>query len=156
MLTTWDWGQDDNDPTQDGNSVTYRQLNPGTPNSPLSVSVTGNDITVNLATDGTGASSSTTDQVIAAINADPAASALVWADRYRGNTNTATAIPQPTAAPVHLSDFLWAPQAVIDASQRGSRLPTAPHSVPAIRPADLQGVRRFQDRFLRVRAGART
>ena len=63
VLTTWEWGQDDNDPTQDGNSVTYQQLNPGAPNSPLSVSVTGHAITVSLATDATGALSSTTDQV---------------------------------------------------------------------------------------------
>ena len=103
--------------------VTYQQLNPGAPNSPLSVSVTGHAITVNLATDATGALSSTTDQVIAAINANPAASALVWADKYRGNANTATAIPQPTAAPVPLSDFLWAPQANDASVVPGYRVP---------------------------------
>src|SRR6185503_18520999 len=44
-----------------------------------------------------------------------------------GNTNAATAIPQPTAAPVHLSDFLWAPQ-VGDASQpAGFPVPRVPY-----------------------------
>src|SRR5690242_15002602 len=89
VLNTWDFGQDDSDPTQDGNTVTYQQLNPGAANQPLSVSVSGHDITVNLATDGTGALSSTTDQVIAAINADPSASALLWAPQVGDATQPA-------------------------------------------------------------------
>ena len=117
------------------------------------MSVTGHAITVNLATDATGALSSTTDQVIAAINANPDASALVWADTYRGNANTATAIPQPTAAPVPLSDFLWAPQANDASVDPGYRV--AAQAVPAVRPADLQGLRRLEDRLLRLRPGAR-
>ena len=71
--------------------------------------------------------SSTTDQVIAAINADPAASALVWAARYRGNANAATGIPQPTAAPVHLSDFLWAPQVGDPLQPTGFQIPRVPY-----------------------------
>lgn len=126
VLNTWDWGQDDTDPSQDGNSVTYQQLNPGAANAPLSVSVSGHDITVNLATDATGALSSTTDQVIAAINADPAAAALVWAARYRGNANAATAIPQPTGV-IHLSDFLWAPQVGDPNYPPGLQVPRAPY-----------------------------
>src|SRR5262249_11434340 len=41
VLNTWKYGQDDNDPTQNGNQVTMQFLNPGANSSPLSVSVTG-------------------------------------------------------------------------------------------------------------------
>ena len=46
------------------------------------------DIVVNLATDGTGAITSTAAQVVAAINADPAASALVGAMTYLNSAGT--------------------------------------------------------------------
>ena len=55
------------------------------------------DIVVNLATDGTGALTSTAAQVIAAINADPAASALVTAYTYASNAGAGIvpATPSP-------------------------------------------------------------
>src|SRR4029079_14421620 len=43
------------------------------------------DIVVNLATDANGALSSTSKQVVDALNADPAASALVTASTYQAN-----------------------------------------------------------------------
>ncbi|HEX6026315.1 MAG TPA: M14 family zinc carboxypeptidase [Solirubrobacter sp.] len=94
---------------QGGNDITARFVNPSAPNSPLSVSVTDGtwidydqndadqsdrinkitvptkDITVSLATNDSGALISTAAEVVAAINADPAASALVQAFTYAGN-----------------------------------------------------------------------
>jgi hypothetical protein len=92
-----------------GNDVTVAAVNPGAPDSPLSVSVTGNDITLNLATSSTGALTSTAAQVVAAINAHPAASELVFAYTYRGNAgNGVVAAASRTA----LSDLLTAPDTV--------------------------------------------
>ncbi len=87
-------------------------VNPAVPDSPLSVSVTpgnplgGSDITVSLATDSTGALASTAAQVVAALNADPAASALVDAQTYAQNAGAGTVQPRALTA---LNDFLNAP-----------------------------------------------
>ncbi len=62
-----------------GNTISVSYADPGAASQPLAVSVSGNDITVSLATDGTGAITSTAAQVAAAVNGDPAASALVSA-----------------------------------------------------------------------------
>jgi hypothetical protein len=94
---------------QGGNNITAEFKNPGVPNSPLSVTVTDGtwtdydqndadasdginltsvatkDIVVNLATNDTGALTSTAADVIAAITASPDASALVNAYTYAGN-----------------------------------------------------------------------
>ena len=88
-----------------GNQLTATLLNPGAQNSPLSITMSGNDIVVNLATDGTGALSSTAAQVVAAINASPGASQLLLARTYAGNAGDG--IVQPRAL-VNLSDFLSA------------------------------------------------
>src|SRR3954467_2378454 len=88
-----------------GNLITAEFKNPGVADSPLTVAVTGNDIVVNLATTGT-ALSSTAAQVVAAINADPAASALVNAYTYANNAGAGIV---PVRAKVSLSDFLAAP-----------------------------------------------
>src|SRR3954465_11342790 len=53
-----------------GNSLTAQFLAPPTPNAPLSVSLTGNAIRVNLATNDAGAVTSTAAQVVDALNAD--------------------------------------------------------------------------------------
>ena len=97
VLTSRDWGH------EGGNDITAEFRNPGAPNSPLSVLVTGKDILVNLGTDATGAVSSTAAQVVAAINSSAAASELVVALTYRGNAGAG--IVQPRAK-VNLSDFL--------------------------------------------------
>ena len=86
-----------------GNDLTAEFVNPGVANSPLSVTVTGNDIVVSLATDVNTALSSTAAQVVAAINANSAANALTVAQTFRGNAGTG--IVQPRAK-VNLSDFL--------------------------------------------------
>ena len=97
-----------------GNNLTAEFKAPaaGTLNSPLSITVTDGtwrtydpndadssdgiseitiptkDIVVNLATDATGALTTTAAQLVAALNADPAASALVTASTYAGNAGT--------------------------------------------------------------------
>lgn len=63
-----------------GNSIRYAHVVPAGSNAPLSVTVAGNDITVNLATGATaGTATSTASEVIAAVNASLEASALVTA-----------------------------------------------------------------------------
>jgi hypothetical protein len=103
-----------------GNDITIAAVNPGAADSPLSIAVTGNDITVNLATDSSGALSSTAAQVVMAINSHPAASNMVFAYTYRGNAGNG--VVQATSRR-NLSDFLSAPDSV-------SR---DPHPVYAIR-----------------------
>ena len=113
-------------------TVTYQQLNPGAPSSPLSVSVRDTPSRSNLATDGTGGLSSTTDQVIAAINAIRRLGARLGREVPR-EREQATAIPQPTAAPVPLSDFLWAPQANDASVDPGYRVPRKPYQQYVLR-----------------------
>ena len=93
LLIAKAWGQ------EGGNSVQAELL----PGSALSIAVTGSKITVNL---GPG---STAAQVVDAINADPAASALVTAHRYANNAGGGAVLPQAT---VTLDDFLNAPASV--------------------------------------------
>jgi phage tail sheath protein FI len=62
------------------NAITIEAVNPGTNNAALAVAVTGSAITISLATGGTGLATSTASQVLAAINAFPAASALIIAE----------------------------------------------------------------------------
>jgi len=57
-------------------------------NTALSVSVSGKDITVNVATDGGGAATSTATQVRTAVNASTSAAALVGASNAPGNDGT--------------------------------------------------------------------
>ena len=103
VLTTKDWGH------EGGNQVEAEFRNPGAANQPLTVQVTGKLIDVALGTDGTGALSSTAKQVVDAINASPAAAALVKATTFRGNRGSG--IVQPRAR-TNLSDFLNAPASV--------------------------------------------
>lgn len=70
----------------DGNSITITYVNPGTPSASLSVSVSGDAITVHLATNGSSAITSTASLVLAAIQASTAASALVNVALASGNT----------------------------------------------------------------------
>ncbi|MFC9918651.1 M14 family metallopeptidase [Agromyces binzhouensis] len=102
-----------------GNDLSIATVDPGAPNSPLSVTVAGDDITVSLATSAAGDVTSTAAQVVAAINASPAASALVVAYTYRGNSGSGVVAP----AAADLTDDLSAPETV-------SR---DPHPVYAIR-----------------------
>ena len=92
-----------------GNNITAQLVNPGANNAPLSVTVTGNAIVVSLATNATGAITSTAAQVIAAINANTAASALVLAHTYRTSTGSGVVVPSNVSP---LNDLLRAPATV--------------------------------------------
>jgi Zinc carboxypeptidase/Chitobiase/beta-hexosaminidase C-terminal domain len=106
VLTSRAWGH------EGGNLITAEFLNPGVPNAPLTVGMIGNDLSVSLATDATGALASTAAQVIAAINAHAGANAKLVALTYRGNAGAGIVQARPK---VNLSDFLNAPAHV----QRG-------------------------------------
>jgi hypothetical protein len=99
VLTSRAWGH------EGGNDISAEFKHPGVANAPLTVTVTGKDISVSLATDATNQLSSTATQVAAAINASQAAP-LVVAITYRGNAGAG--ITQPRAK-VNLSDFLTTP-----------------------------------------------
>jgi Zinc carboxypeptidase/Chitobiase/beta-hexosaminidase C-terminal domain len=103
VLTSRAWGH------EGGNNITAEFRNPGVPDAPLTVSTTGSDILVDLATNTAGEPSSTGAQVVDAINAHPGASALVVADQFTRVSNESivpgTGIVQPRAK-VALSDFL--------------------------------------------------
>jgi hypothetical protein len=89
-----------------GDDVTVQHVNPGVADSPLTVSVSGDAITVSLATNASGALTSTAAQVVAAVNASPAASALVRTNTYRGNAGAGVA---QVSGIVQLDDYLNAP-----------------------------------------------
>lgn len=71
----------------EGNDITVTYVVAGA-STPLSVSVSGNAITVNVATDAGGLATSTAAQVRDAVNASAPASALVTAANAAGNDGT--------------------------------------------------------------------
>jgi len=89
-----------------GNNLSAQLVNPGAPDAPLTVSLTGNSIRVSLATDPTGAITSTAAQVVAALNANPDVANVVTASLYRTSTGNLPVVAGP-ASP--LSDLLRAP-----------------------------------------------
>ncbi len=92
-----------------GENITVQFVNPGAADAPLSVSATPgtpNAIVVSLATNAESALTSTAAQVVAAINASPAASALVHAYTYRNNAGGGVVA---AAGPTQLDDYLNAP-----------------------------------------------
>jgi hypothetical protein len=99
VITSHAWGH------EGGNGIVVETLNPGAPNQPLSISVSGNAVSISLATNASGNITSTAAQVIAAIGADPAASALIRADPYRLSSASGVVSPQS----IMLSDYLNAP-----------------------------------------------
>lgn len=69
-----------------GNNVQIRAVNPGTNNASLSVSVSGNLVTVSLATDGSAVATSTASAVLAAVNASGTAAAKLVASLGTGSS----------------------------------------------------------------------
>ncbi|RCG28642.1 zinc carboxypeptidase [Sphaerisporangium album] len=92
-----------------GNDISVALVKPGTPNAALGVSVTGKDVVVSLATDASGAVSSTARQVADALNAHASASALLTAATYRGNAGAGLVAAAPAT---RLTDNLKAPQSI--------------------------------------------
>ena len=74
--------------TSAASGITVTIVDPATASAALAVSVSGTDISVSLATDGTSDEISTAAQVLAAVNAHPAASALVVASHTTGSDGT--------------------------------------------------------------------
>jgi hypothetical protein len=109
VLTSRDWGH------LGGNDIKAQFVNPGTANSALSVSVAGKEIMVSLATNASSVATSTAADVVAAINASPAASALVKALTYQNSTGTGVV---PATQKLSLSDFL-----AVSTSIPGSGIP---------------------------------
>jgi hypothetical protein len=89
-----------------GNDITASITAPAAANQALKVTVSGNTITIDPATDANMVITSTAQQVVNAVNANQAASDLVFADHY--NNNAGAGLVSPTAA-TKLSDFLKAP-----------------------------------------------
>jgi hypothetical protein len=102
VITSQAWGY------QGGNGIVVEAVDPQASSQPLGVSVSGNTVTIHLATDAGGSLTSTAAQVIDAINADPAASAIIRADPYRLSSATGLVSPQS----ITLDDYLNAPPGV--------------------------------------------
>jgi uncharacterized protein YbjQ (UPF0145 family) len=100
VVTSQAWGH------EGGNDIAVAIVDPGAADSALDISVIGSDITVSLATDAAGAPTSTAADVVTALNADAASSALINAHLYRGSSGGGIVQPQ---ASTPLSDFLSAP-----------------------------------------------
>lgn len=100
VVTSTAWGH------EGGNDLTVEFVDPATENAPLEVSVDGDTITVQLATNSSGDTISTARQVVDALNAE--AGELVSANTYRGNSGGGTALTWEA----NLTDNLSAPDYV--------------------------------------------
>lgn len=99
--------------SEGGNDLAIELVTPGAADRPLQVTVNGKQITVSLATDGSGTPTSTAAQVAAAINATPGIA--VKAATYRTDAGLGVMAPVPLT---QLSDFLKAPAGVSRAPWR--------------------------------------
>ncbi|MCK2220221.1 zinc carboxypeptidase [Actinomadura sp. ATCC 31491] len=93
--------------SEGGNDLAIELTDPGAPGRALQVTVNGKIITVSLATDASGAVTSTAAQVVAALNATPGIP--VRAAPYRTDPGAGVVAPVPLT---QLSDFLRAPAGV--------------------------------------------
>jgi hypothetical protein len=132
VITSRAWGH------EGGNDVTVELRDPAAANSPLSVAVLGTNILVSLGTDAEGDLASTAVQVIEAINANAAASALVKAATYRGNAGTGVVQPRTK---VNLSDFLQpvTPMGRTDISLSNDHVKRGPFQQNVLRIRRTQG-----------------
>ena len=122
VLTSRAWGH------EGGNDINAAFVNPGVADAALTVTVTGNEITVSLGTNSAGTPTSTAAQVVAAINANVAASTLVNATTYRGNAGNGVV---PVRARVNLSDFLTV--TAPDGSVTNGHVPRGPFEYSVMR-----------------------
>ncbi|GIF17012.1 M14 family zinc carboxypeptidase [Actinoplanes teichomyceticus] len=101
---------------QNMNGVQARAVDPGAPHRPLTARYADRVLTVELATDGAGAPTSTTDEVAALITAR-------FPQRFRAFVEDGSAgLPMPVVAPVRLDDGL-----------AGTEVPKRPWTVQALR-----------------------
>lgn len=97
-----------------GNAITVEYVDPGAANSPLAVSVSGSAISVQLATDGGSVITSTASQVMAAVNANAAAAALVAVTLATGSDGTGIVAPLAPTALVGGQSSAYGPSSVFD------------------------------------------
>ncbi len=83
-----------------GNGISVRLRDPAANSQSLSVTVNGNDVVVNLATDGGGAITSTVTLIIAAIAASAAAASLIVASNGTGSNGSGVVV---AAGPTNLA-----------------------------------------------------
>ncbi|VEF46894.1 poly(3-hydroxybutyrate) depolymerase [Bacillus freudenreichii] len=101
VVTSKAWGH------EGGNDISVEFKNPGKNSSPLDVTVNGNNIVVELATNASGSTTSTAAQVVSALNSK--AGNLVSATTYRGNAGAGVVTPvnakltDNLSAPGHIS-----------------------------------------------------
>ena len=105
VLTSRAWGH------EGGNDIAAEFRNPGVANSPLTVSMTGNELVVLLGTNASGQLSSTAAQVVDAINANAEARQKLVASQFTRLSNANPPLVAgsgivPPRARVLLSDFL--------------------------------------------------
>jgi hypothetical protein len=122
VLTSRAWGH------EGGNVVTAEFRRPSAANSPLMVSMVGDDLVVLLGTDSAGQLSSTASQVIDAINANQAASQKLVASQFTRVSQPNQQNPDPIIpgsgivqqrSKVNLSDFLTRADGLNNHVQRG-------------------------------------
>lgn len=126
-------------PGEAGNLVAVVLQDPGGNNQPLSVSVSGSVVTVSLATDGAGAITSTAADVIAAVNVDGVASALVnGANEGASDGSGVVAV----VAETHLANGAGTPTGLDDQVSNAS--------IPSDGNVQIAGVDTSKDRLLVV------
>ncbi|WP_199564937.1 M14 family zinc carboxypeptidase [Spongiactinospora rosea] len=108
VLTSYAYG------SEGGNDLSAEVVTPGAPNRPLTVHANGKQLTISLATDGSGTPTSTVAQVVAAVNA--ANGPRVRASLYRTDPGAGILEPVPLT---QLTDYLKAPA---DVSRKPARV----------------------------------
>ena len=103
VLRTKAWGH------EGGNDYSAQLVNPNANNAPLTVSLTDKKLTVSLATNATGAITSTAAQVIAAVNGDRTVGTVIEASKYRTSAADGVVVPSDVSP---LSDLLKAPPTI--------------------------------------------
>ncbi len=92
-----------------GNALAISVTDPGVANSPLTVALAGNAVTLSVATNAAGDLSSTAAQAVAALNAHPGVAAILTAATFRGSVGAGIVQPTPSTA---LTDGLDAPATI--------------------------------------------
>ncbi|MBC6466416.1 M14 family metallopeptidase [Actinomadura alba] len=95
--------------SEGGNGISVALTDPGTAGAPLTVEVSGKAVVVKLATNSSGAVTSTAAQVVSALNGNAGAAGLLSASTYRGDAGAGVVAAAPATA---LTDSLQAPATV--------------------------------------------
>ena len=129
VLTSRAWGH------EGGNDISAEFRDPGVPSSPLTVTVTGGHVDVLLATDATGARTSTGQQVVDAINANAAASQILVANVF---TRITSAAAHSADRPGHRHRAAAGARAPVGLPDNDHERPRPARAVRVLRAADQQ------------------